>query len=374
MRRRSVASVLGVVVLGSGVAVLAGATPAMAANETAVVSLGDSFISGEAGRWLGNSDKWTGSRNGTDRAYDPSTDTYDPEKIYGSTYKECDRSDVAEVSPTSLPVPFDHYINVACSGATTDAIWTPFKDQVAQADLLADAAKTYQIKTVVLSIGGNDLDISGILETCGKDFIEWKSACTSDGSAQKQVDEALATLPDKVDKAIDTIKSTMRAAGYQDGSYQFVLQGYPSTLPDSDHVRYDEGYDRYRVGGCPFYNSDLDWVRGRLTTEIDDALAGMAKRAGVEFLDLRDTLAGREICSTTTDLVDDQHPVSLVTSEWARFVAGRDQGIPQESLHPNAIAQYALGFCLGLLVKHPADRVRCVNTPGEDYHSMKLVG
>ena len=34
----------------------------------AIVSLGDSYISGEAGRWKGNSIDNTGDRSGTDRA------------------------------------------------------------------------------------------------------------------------------------------------------------------------------------------------------------------------------------------------------------------------------------------------------------------
>jgi hypothetical protein len=380
--------VLGVLVLGSGLAVLAVlAVPAMPAraalsavpavpaadDDTAVVSLGDSFISGEAGRWLGNSYKWTGSRNGTDRAYVAQTDDYDPKKVYGDTYEQCDRSDVAEVSPTSLPVAVGHYVNIACSGASTDAMSNAFKGEKPQADQLAQIAATYRVRTVVLSIGGNDLDVSGILEACGKDYVNpFAKACTVSGEAQKSLAEGLKTLPRNLDKAILAVRAAMRADGYPDGGYQFVLQGYPSTLPDAAHVRYPEDYDRARVGGCPFYDSDLDWVRGPLTTQVDDTLAAAAARNGVEFLDLRDTLAGREVCSKSTYQADDEHPVSLVTSEWSRFVAGHAQGIDQESLHPDAIAQYALGFCLGLLIDSPADRAACVNTPGEDFHHMKL--
>lgn len=51
---------------------------------TAVVSMGDSYISGEAGRWKGNTLTNTGSRNGTDRGW-VSGSTYDPGKVYGTT-------------------------------------------------------------------------------------------------------------------------------------------------------------------------------------------------------------------------------------------------------------------------------------------------
>jgi hypothetical protein len=79
--------------------------------------------------------------------------------------------------------------------ASTDAIWSSFKGEAPQADQLATAARQYQVQTVVLSIGGNDLDISGVLETCGEDYVYDYTACTADGSAQNQVATALKSLP-----------------------------------------------------------------------------------------------------------------------------------------------------------------------------------
>lgn len=345
--------------------------------QTAIVSLGDSFISGEAGRWLGNSDTFTGSRDGTDRAYNPVTGAYDPTQVYGSSYNNgCDRSDVAEIQQARTQVNADVAINLACSGATTDAIWNSFKGEDPQAAQLARVAKQYRVNLIVLSIGGNDLGISDILRACGEDFLTPLSKpCTADGSVQARIAAALPTVRAQIAKVIGYLQGTMSNAGYTPGSYRFVLQGYPSTLPDGSHVRYPETYDRYLTGGCPFYNTDLNWVRGQLTTEVNDMLAQTASPAGVDFLDLRDTLAGRELCSTTTNLVDPQHPVSLITSEWSRFVSEVEQGTEQEALHPNAIAQQALGYCLGLFVvgTPPGTRKKCENTPGQDYRGMRLV-
>lgn len=365
------------VVLGTTSAALAGAAPAPAAPPappTAIVSLGDSFISGEAGRWLGNSRTNSGSRDGTDRAYDRWIDDTDPRIVYGESYDNlCDRSDVAEIHQARRLVNVDEYINLACSGASTDAMWSRFKGEAPQATQLAAVAAQYKVTAVVLSIGGNDLDVSGILRTCAEDFIKpWVGPCTADGSVQKRVADALPAMQINVGKAVEHIRDAMRTAGYADDSYQFVLQGYPSGLPDGGHVRYDEGYDRYRVGGCPFYNKDLSWVRETLTPEVGDALQKVAAGEKVGFLDLRDTLAGRELCATTTQQVDAEHPVSLVTSEWSRFISVIDQGSVQEALHPNAIAQRALGYCLGLFLVAAPSAARCVNTPGEDYRSMRL--
>lgn len=100
-----------------------GAKPALARVPTSAVSLGDSYISGEAARWQGNSIDPAGSRDGTDRAF---TGTgYDLSRVYmpPSDTNGCHRSDVAEIRSASLPV--DKSINIACScsGAVTQNIF-----------------------------------------------------------------------------------------------------------------------------------------------------------------------------------------------------------------------------------------------------------
>ena len=76
------------------------ATPS--SPSTAIVSLGDSFISGEAGRWNGNALNPVHNRNGTDRAaYNCKwwgECDYDARRVYGSSFdNDCDRSDVAPI-------------------------------------------------------------------------------------------------------------------------------------------------------------------------------------------------------------------------------------------------------------------------------------
>src|SRR5215216_3485833 len=88
-------------------AILALTSPAAHATRTsgptAIVSLGDSFISGEAGRWKGNSIISTTDRAGTDRAWTGAG--YDAARIYGaSDATGCHRSDVAEVQSTTVSV------------------------------------------------------------------------------------------------------------------------------------------------------------------------------------------------------------------------------------------------------------------------------
>src|SRR5438093_12727315 len=93
-------------------------------STTAIVSLGDSFISGEAGRWQGNSLNLFGTRDGTDRAARCTWIfcSYDASRVYGSSYANgCHRSDVATIASAGISV--NEKINLACSGAQTNNIW-----------------------------------------------------------------------------------------------------------------------------------------------------------------------------------------------------------------------------------------------------------
>jgi hypothetical protein len=93
---------------------------------TAIASLGDSFISGEGGRWIGNGSEPLGTRSGTDRAALRCDGwgicDYEPERIYGASERSgCHRSDVAPIQ--SAPVPVDEKVNLACSGAKVANVW-----------------------------------------------------------------------------------------------------------------------------------------------------------------------------------------------------------------------------------------------------------
>ena len=75
---------------------------------TAIVALGDSFSSGEAGRWNGNSLNIFGTRDGTDRAARCTLGvfcSYDAHRVYGSSYDNgCHRADVAPIKSAPISV------------------------------------------------------------------------------------------------------------------------------------------------------------------------------------------------------------------------------------------------------------------------------
>src|SRR4051794_34192161 len=119
-------------------------------STTAAVSMGDSYISGEGGRWAGNSLSPAPGNDGTDRACVPQGSPAcqpDQSRVYlgGSDQDGCHRSDVAEIRSSRLAVA--RRINIACSGAQTVNIFRsshggePKKGEAPEADQLLPIAR-----------------------------------------------------------------------------------------------------------------------------------------------------------------------------------------------------------------------------------------
>ena len=339
-----------------------------ASTTSSIVSLGDSFISGEAGRWKGNSIVSSGDRAGTDRAY---TGTgYDASRVYGATDANgCHRSDVAEV--LSSVVFIARKINIACSGAETKNIFRPSSGGVgqngepSQGQQLRYVAQLTNVKVVVLSIGGNDLGFADIIRACAQAYLARTGPC--EPSQQAVVDSRKPAAFAGVSKAIDEVRAVMAESGYARSQYRFILQSYGSPVPRASETRYAEtGVDRGTVGGCPFYNADLDWARDSLVTQITNGLLYTAVAKGVEFLDLRNQLQGHEVCATASRQATVEQPPTGSTSEWARFLFfNLVQGEIQETLHPNFYGQQSLGRCLSLAVNTSPGRGACRPTAGQ---------
>ena len=372
-------------VAGILIALLGGlvmADRAAARGPTASVSLGDSFISGQAGRWQGNSADALGNRGGTDRACvaTPFGCRYETGRVYlgGTEPPGCARSDVAEIM--SARVGTEKSINIACSGAHTRDIFRAaeggrrFKRETPQADQLARIARDHTVKLIALSIGGNDIGFADIVLGCVAAYASRIPPCST--RLQAEVDPKLPRAMAGVAKAIAEIRAVMRSAGYRPWDYRLVLQSYPSPVPRAAENRYPElGIQRGFVGGCPFYDRDLDAANDVLVPALDDNLRAIAQVTGVQFLSLKDAFRGREICSKTTRLADRANPPSPARSEWARAIGLgpiiQGEGIDEEA-HPNAYGQQALGRCLTLLAARRTASWGCRNTPGRGTDAMVL--
>jgi len=345
---------------------------------SAAVSLGDSYISGEAGRWQGNSVNAVADRDGTDRAF---TGTgYDLSRAYEppSDTNGCHRSDVAEIRSASLSV--DEKFNLACSGAVTRNIFRATaggegqNGELPQSDQLVSVARDKDVKLIVLSIGGNDLGFASIVSACLQAYTTSGAPC--EGTQQPGIEAKFPAAMANVGKAIDEIRTVMRDAGYLSSSYRLVLQSYPSAIPRASEIRVPEidRVSRTSVDGCPVYDSDANWARDSVVDQISDNLKAVAVDRGVQFMDLRDLLQGREMCSKSTRLATPTQGPSPTTSDWARFLnvaAVEAQGQLQETFHPNAYAQQALGRCLSLLYAQTGS-FACENTPGNGPEGVVL--
>jgi hypothetical protein len=320
---------------------------------TAVVSLGDSYISGEAGRWKGNSADPAAGYQGTDRGA----------QVYSDT-NGCHRSDVAEIVSAGLPV--RNAINLACSGARTvhvlraSAGGVAFKGEAPQNDQLATVARTNDVKLIVLSIGGNDLGFGNIVASCVAAYLYGTAPCNTREAA---IMAALPTVAAAVSATVADVRATMAEAGYRDRDYRFVLQSYPTASPAAGNRRYSGTApdERGSIGGCPLLDQDAAWARKTLTPAISGMLDRVAGQTGVQFLDLTDAFRGHELCAASARQSTGRP--SSATSEWFRFIDLAGQGTSSESLHPNYFGQKALGRCLALTAFTRKD-VACHGVPG----------
>ncbi len=365
---------------GAAHAPLAHAGPRSASS--AVVTMGDSYISGEAGRWFGNSIDPAGSRDGTDRACVFTAGlctSYDKSKVYvdGTAANGCHRSDVSELLSARLAVA--RRFNIACSGAVTKNLFRSSQGGVgqdgepAQGDQLGPIARANRVKLIEVSIGGNDLGFASIIASCLEHYEAKQGPCMP--SQQAAVQAKLPTAIAGVEKAIDEIHAVMSAAGYRRSDYRLVLQTYPSVAPRASETRYAESGPDRTTFGCPFYDQDLNWARDQVAPEVGGAVKSAASARGVEVLELVDAFQGREFCAKTTQEATPTTPPSPTTSEWGRFLSASaiQQGDLQEVFHPNAYGQQAFGACLTLLyaARTPGD-FRCTNTPGAAPSAMRL--
>jgi hypothetical protein len=366
---------------------IASVTAASAGSEpSAIVSLGDSFISGEGGRWLGNGSEPLGTRSGTDRAAfdcDGWVCEYDPARVYGaSEANDCHRSDVAPI--LSAPVAVAEKVDLACSGARLANVWPAAMGgrwhfgEPPQADQLAAVARRAEVRMVVLTASANDVGFGELVAGCA---LDWARSSEDDpllcrGDAQADVETALPAMERGLAKALRGIRAIMGEAGYRRPDYRLVTMGYASPFPPGHWIRYpEEGWSRLNQGGCPVWNADADWAAGEGTGSIVAAMRAVAAVAGSEFLDVRHALDGHQLCDRRSRRVGPEGP-SPVSSEWVRRLSFV-QGSSRESLHPNAYGQRALGACLGQLYAEPRGDYSCRATPGRGYAggiSLDLLG
>ena len=362
---------LATVGLAVGLATTTGVSPAHAdgpgVGTPYVVSVGDSYISGEAGRWAGNTN--TGEQyhdaGGSTAYFDNPTHT-------AETINRCHRSTAAEAFIGTAAT------NLACSGAQTstftdsDGNFKPGLDFYngtggqGQALMLQSFATTHNVKAVTVSIGGNNFGFAGIIQSCVTDFLgspTWaKDYCNDDSSVTAQFTSAnVTTQTANIKNGLLNLQTAMRNAGYADGAWSLVVQTYESPLPNGTAIRYPEsGYTRQSTGGCGFWNNDANWANATALPTINTAVKNAATQADIantKVLDLAGAFNGRRLCENTVGLLEEKGLTSWSDAgasdqtEWVNQIrtvstcCGSNYYI-QESLHPNYWGELALRNCL----------------------------
>ncbi|HWI72868.1 MAG TPA: GDSL-type esterase/lipase family protein, partial [Baekduia sp.] len=312
---RSLAMPLAVAAIAAVPTAPATATPG--SGRAVVVTMGDSYISGTAGRWNGNSTSLTGSYDGTDRACGTDLATCalrDEAKVYieGTNVDFCERSDVSEV--LSAHIPGLAPINLACGGATTPNLLPTslggrsWKGEQPQGDALAQVARTSDVRAIVITIGGNDLRLATAVSNCGVGYINATGPCRD--AIKPGLDASQGDGLAKVMTAAQGIRSVMRAAGYDDNDYRLIVQSYESPIPRAKEIRYRENGPERERHGCPYYDVDADYIRDVAIPQINATLKTAAHRTGAEFIDLTNFMQGREVCSKSAHAVTPQTPPS----------------------------------------------------------------
>ena len=330
-------------------------------------SVGDSFISGEAGRWAGNTDE---SSSKTDALV--STAYYDNAGGTGELIKGCHRSKSAEA-----------YIgggvsgeNLACSGAKTSSFseGETFKPGIdfynsggkeGQALMLQHFAATHNVKLVALSIGGNNFNFAGIVQTCVEDFLEstffHDFYCSEEGSVTNNFTTAnVNKVKGEITTAIGNVATAMTNAGYSSSQYTILVQNYPSPIPNGTEFRYTQsGYSRQTTGGCGFWNKDANYANATMLPTIDSAVTGAASAAGlsnVKTMELSSAFNARRLCDKGVGLLEEEGlsnwkaSGAVDKSEWFNQIRTLEAIFGpyelQEDVHPNYWAQLALRNCL----------------------------
>jgi hypothetical protein len=348
------------------------AAPAMAdgpgVGTPSVVSVGDSAISGEAGRWAGNTNN---SSNNVDAL--GSTAYWDTPT--GEAIPGCHRSKANEIAIGGGV----NSANLACSGARTytqayssGSDFKPGLDfyddgagHIGQAKALQQYAATHNVKMVAVLIGANNYGFADIVQQCVVDFLTsptwWKDYCYDDsGISSRFTAGNQAAITTQISGAFQNLRTAMRNAGYADNAWTLDVQTYASPLPRGSGIRYSEsGYTRQSTGGCGVWNRDADWANDTAVVAMNNSAKNGATQSGLtntKILDMSQLLNGRRLCETTVGLLEEKGLANWTVAgavdqtEWVSQIRTTSTIFGpyqlQEGLHPSYWGEKALRNCV----------------------------
>lgn len=215
------------------------------------------------------------------------------------------------------------FTDVTCSGARTE-------DLVSRAQSTRSGpvppqldAVTPDTRLVTITIGGNDVDLSGTAAACRRTSLD--------------------VAPCSAGLVVDGVDTLSQAIERRAGDWAALIDAIRGRAPEARVVLV--GYGTYiRPQGCfpsePINPVDADYFQAKLD-ELDGLQQRLAADKGVDYFDPGPLSVGHDLCAGPTE----------------RYIEGFNPASPAAPLHPNALGANAVATAL-------ADYVRSA-PPGE---------
>lgn len=297
------------------------ATPAAAAtplsSKPILVSMGDSFASGEA-----------------NPPFDRGTN--DVPLLMIGRKNLCHRS----AASAARLLGATQTTQIACSGATIADVVEHGKwpdgapDDRSQIDQLKDLARNQSIDAVTISIGGNDLDFGGVVTKC---YDQITGGCLND------LDTRISDIETVTIRLRDDVYPAIRQA--LGARVPIIVVGYPRLFPTDDRPAVRCGWlsteERRRA------NQLQDRFDASTASAVRDTSAG-----NIKYVSMLNASEGHELCTQDSWF----YPVSALCNP-GQF----ETGVKAYCAHPLAQLQYAMALrLLGWTPRHfDASKLGC---------------
>ncbi|WP_345412622.1 SGNH/GDSL hydrolase family protein [Pseudonocardia xishanensis] len=201
------------------------------------------------------------------------------------------------------------FVDVSCSGATTDDLTAPQSVALGSNPPQLDAL-TGAEDLVTLTIGGNDVGFADIIGRCALTSPTDLFGAACKASYGSTLDERIAVAGEKVATALDAVAKRSPDA-------TVALVGYPALLPD-------EGPGCFPL--VPFSAGDVAWLRG-VEKDLNATLAARAAAAGATYVDTYTPTIGHDMCQVPG----------------VKWIEGLLPTAPAAPVHPNELGMKAMG-------------------------------
>ena len=225
-----------------------------------------------------------------------------------STAGGCVRSDHDYPHLVAARLGIPKLVDVTCSGAQTKD-FTGRQQPYDGSDPVAPQldAVTSSVDLVTVSIGGNDLNLVGLLYDCG---TMTQSTTTGSPCADKYASDVDRGVPEVRQRVVAAVGAVRRKAPHA----RILVVGYPQPFPTGHTCR-----------ALPLTTGDSAFAAS-IMDRLNQMLEAAAKAASATYVDVASPSRGHDICSATpwidgAEATDDAQPLHPFPREQAA-VAG----------------------------------------------------